>query len=369
MRDRIKICMVINDLRCGGAERVFTYVANGLSVKYDVYMINLMGASYDFFACCERVKYVAFEKLFGEPQYRHLQRISKLQSIIYDIDPDIIISFLDEAICYCGAIDRGRAALIVSERNDPNYKNDDPMIEYGKRKAFSEADAIVVQSVDVLRFLSSLIEFKCHGVIELIENPIAELQQPIPYLNRRNEIVAVGRYTEQKNYPLMLKAFSIFLNSHPNFILRIFGKQYGNKEKLEKFALDIGIADNVFFEMERHDIQEAIKYAKCFLMTSDYEGLPNALIEAMGLGVPSVVTDCYGGIKDLIIDGVNGLLTPRGDAFYISEALCRIIEDERLAILISKEAEKVREIYNGEKIIKKWDNLIQNIIHIKGISL
>lgn len=369
MRDRIKICMVINDLRCGGAERVFSYIANGLSSKYDVCMVNLMGASYDFFSCNAQVKYIALEKLFGDPQYRHLRRVAKLQSIIHEMAPDVIISFLDEAICYCGAIKRGKAALIVSERNDPHYQNNNPMIEYGKRKAFSESDAIVVQSMDVLNFMSSAKEFKCAGLLEMISNPITSLPTPIPYSERRNEVVAVGRYTEQKNYPLMLKSFSIFLKRHPNFILKIFGKQYGNKEQLEKIAVDFGISDYVVFEKERQDIQDAIKYAKCFLMTSNYEGFPNALIEAMGLGIPPVVTECYGGIKDLIVDGNNGLLVPKGDELLISEALCKIIEDSTLAISISKEAEKVRDMYDGKKILDNWDSLIQKIITAKGISL
>lgn len=367
MKDKIKICMVINDLRCGGAERVFAYIANGLSSKYDVCLVNLMGASYDFFSCGECVEYIAFEKLFGDPKYRHLQRIAKLQSVIYEQSPDIIISFLDEAICYCGAIERGRAALIVSERNDPHYKNDDPVIEYGKRKAFSDANAVVVQSKDVYEYLAYTDDFKCRGEVTLIENPIAILPQAIPYLKRRDEIVAVGRYTDQKNYPLMLKSFSIFLAKHPEFVLRIFGKQYGNKETLERIAKDLGIEDNVVFEKERQDVQDIIKHAKCFLMTSDYEGLPNALIEAMGMGIPPVVTECYGGIKDLIVNEANGILVPRGDPLSISKALCRIVENPQLAVSISIEAQKVRNIYNGAKILDKWDSLIQKMMNSKGI--
>ena len=132
--------MVINDLRCGGAERVFVYIADGLSQYFDVHVVNTMGQCYDFFSI-KKAKYHAVDKLYGDPHFRHLKRVAKLQKLYDSIQPDVIIAFLDEAITYIGSIVRN-CPLIVSERNDPHHTNDDGIIEAGRRETYNSCELI-----------------------------------------------------------------------------------------------------------------------------------------------------------------------------------------------------------------------------------
>ncbi len=352
-----KIMMVINDLRCGGAERVFVYIADGLSQHFDVHVINTMGQYYDFFSI-QKAKYHSVEKLYGDPHLRHLKRVAKLQKLYDDIMPDVIIAFLDEAIAYAGSIARN-CPLIVSERNDPNHANDDEIIEVGRRETYNNCELIVVQSTDAEKYFS---DFKCSSQIIKIVNPLAIMGDIVPYKDRKNEIVAVGRLSEQKNYPLMIIAFSEFVQVHPEYVLRIYGKEYGMRDEYIELARRYRVNNKVIFMGESSNVIEDIKHAKMFLMTSNYEGLPNALLEAMGMGIPPICTECFGGIRDLVLHENNGLLVPIGNKNAIVAALCQVAENSELAERISIEATKVRLNFEANTILNKWRKTVIDTI-------
>lgn len=351
-----RICFVINDLRCGGAERVITFLANKLCQEYDVSLVTVTGYSDNFYKCDEKVKYYAIEKLFGSIEERHSIRVNRLRSFFCEIKPDIIISFLDLAVAYSFLSKPLYSKFIVSERNLPGLKNDDPFIEANKQRAYKSADAIVTQSIGASSYY-----FDINPRVFVIRNPMWVDQSALPYQDRKDKIVAIGRLSSQKNYPMMLKAFELFARQNPTYSLHIFGMEYFGRDELEKLASELGIEKQVFFEGVKEDICSSICDAKLYLLSSNWEGMPNGMLEAMAMGLVCIVTNCSYGISEIITNKENAILIDVNDYKAMASAMEKCAKDNFYSESISNNAKKICEILSPQKIIGQWHSLIKSI--------
>ena len=177
----------------------------------------------------------------------------------------------------------------------------------------------------------------------------------------RKKVVAAARLNAQKNYPMMLRAFKLFLGTHKDYVLHIYGD--GDKrDSLIDLAKTLNISDSVVFEGNVPDLHERIKSARMFVLSSDYEGILNSLLEALAMGLPSISTDCpCGGSRLLIEDGVSGFLTPINDEVVFSNAMKKIAESTDLAISLLQKAISVRILYSEEKIIGKYFDYMSTV--------
>lgn len=249
-----------------------------------------------------------------------------------------------------------KAKSIVSEMNDPVHDSLSHMSKLLRKMLYWRADGFVFQTNEEKEFYSKKIQKK--GTV--IHNP---LMRDIPYKSdiRNKEIVAVGRLMPQKNYPLLLEAFRIVWEGHPEYRLKIFGIGL-EEEKLRSLCRQLDIEENVIFEGFCIDVHEKMMDSDIYVMSSDYEGMPNALMEAMAMGFPVVSTDFHGGgAGELIKDGINGLLTPVGDAQKMAERIIQLIEDEELKVSIGRRAVEIREMLDEEKIAGMWNSYIHAI--------
>lgn len=164
----------------------------------------------------------------------------------------------------------------------------------------------------------------------MIPNPIAEAYKSHYKMNNSNnvcEFIAAGRIGKQKNYELMIKAFSIACKKNANIRLRIFGT--GSDEYLDylkRIILENNVEQNIFFMGRSNSMEVEYKKSDVFLMTSDFEGLPNALMEAMASKLICISTDCKTGPRDLIDDGKNGFLSPVGNVLSFAEKIEYVME-------------------------------------------
>ena len=172
-------------------------------------------------------------------------------------------------------------------------------------------------------------------------------------LEREKVVVAAGRLSPQKNVPLLLKAFAGFSRKYPEFRLRIFGE--GElREELTALAVSLNIADKVEMPGRSTSLLEKMNSAAMFVLSSDYEGMPNVLLESMCMGMPSISTDCpSGGPRELIEDGVNGLLVPVGDEKKLQEAMEKMA-DPAYAKMLADNALKIREKLTSQEIFVSW---------------
>ena len=224
---------------------------------------------------------------------------------------------------------------------------------------YDKADGFVFQTPDAQRWFSEKMQNKS----VIIPNPVDERFLREPYGGEREKrIVTVGRLVSQKNQKLLLKAFREFHEQYDDYVLEIYGDGPLKKE-LEEYAKKNGIEDNVKFMGEVQDIKSAIYKAKMFVLTSDYEGMPNALMEAMAMGLPCISTNCrIGGPAYLIKDGINGILVKTGDKIALNSAMGRIAEDEKFANEIALSASGSMQNLSLEKIDEKWKVFMREVM-------
>ena len=168
-----------------------------------------------------------------------------------------------------------------------------------------------------------------------------------------------------KNQPLLLKAFIRVHEKYPDYILRLYGgdSQDGTKEILESIIRDNHAEDYIFLMGASDDLEHEIPKCMISAFSSDYEGLPNSVLEAMALGMPVIATDCpCGGPATVIRNMKNGLLIPIKDEKALANAMIKLIEDRDLALTLGKEARNIADIANTKAIAEQWVSYIQSIL-------
>ena len=195
----------------------------------------------------------------------------------------------------------------------------------------------------------------------IIYNPLKE-NLPFADEEKSKYVVTIGRLTEQKNHKLLISAFEKFVQNHPNHELRI----YGNgplKAELENFAKGLGISDKVRLMGAVENVTEHIKDAEMFVLSSDFEGMPNVLAEAMAMGLPCVSTDCLGGGAAALVENEkNGLLIPCRDVEQLYNAMERIVSDVEFSDKIASNGKLLIDQLSVENITSQWLDYCQNLL-------
>lgn len=251
-----------------------------------------------------------------------------------------------------------KAKVIAAERVDPaSYSNH---IAKMLRRFSKYADGWVFQTEDAQKWYGDTIRTCKSTVIPNAINPV--FIRPQYMKKKRKAIAGAGRLNDQKNFGLLIRAFAKIAPEFPEYNLIIYGK--GNKEQeLKSLVESLGLQGRIELPGNIQNIAEEMEKNTMFVLSSDFEGMPNALMEAMALGLPCVSTDCpCGGPRYLIQDGINGLLVPVGDADEIAEAMRKILSDSNMAEHMGKEAMKIAQNLAPDKIYGKWDAFIVSII-------
>lgn len=366
-----KIIFSIVSMEKGGAERVVATLANTLCENNDVSIITLVHGKIQY-SVNEKVNTICLatgkknrNKLlkFVFFPVNFLKRCLKMKKIFKNEKPDIIISFLPESCFLTAFLKDKNSKLIISDRNDPKVEYKDFKYNFLMKKLYPKADGYVFQTNEAKEYFEKFIDFKTKKW-SIILNPV----NPV-FLNKVYEgekvkkIVSVGRLQEQKNQKLLIEAFSIISNKFPEYGLYIYGEgplRFDLENKIKELKLD----EKVFLPGAVDNIGEEIKDARLFIMTSIYEGMPNALIEAMVLGLPVISSDCpCGGPKMLIENEKNGYLFKNNN---IEDLICKIellLNNEEKCREIGYEASKIVRLVNSNKINKEWEKIILDTIN------
>ena len=277
-------------------------------------------------------------------------------------EPDLtVIAFLQPAIPIALLAARGLPnRVVISERADPNRLMKK---RYGRKlieKYYVRADAAVFQTADAYAVYPACVSEK--GTV--IPNPL-KAGLPAPYHGERNKTVTTFcRISKQKNLPLLLEAFSLLHADRPDYTLRVIGDAPNAEGEavlsgIKTYIGSHGLTDAVSLEPFSANVHEAVLRDAMYVNSSDYEGISNAMLEAMAIGMPAVCTDCpIGGAKQTIRDGENGLLVPVGDAAALYRAMKRVIEEPGLSQRLSENAVTLRETLSLEAIAERWAALL-----------
>lgn len=354
----MKVVFFIPSLGSGGAERVVSVLASELTQReHNVHIAMLANRNCNYSLAPEvTVHYLDCEQELGmSSAKRYLKRLVRIRDFVKRVTPDFVISFMAETnIDVCFALIGIPVPIIVSERNDPALDPASRVKQWLRKVAYFKPDHFVFQTPDAQAYFSKRIQDKS----SIILNPLST-NLPEPFVGKRDlRIVSVGRLHPQKNIPLLLSAFDLFVKVHPQYILEIYGE--GALEgKISEQIREMGLQEKVQLKGFCKDVHQRIVNAAMFVMTSDYEGMPNALLEAMAIGVPCISTDCpCGGPRYLIQSGVNGVLVPIGSCKRLYEAMCNMIEHNAEAVAMGENAVRIRLVANTTYIVDQWDKLL-----------
>ena len=345
-------------LRFGGAERVMSILANEWHRHGEEVRFFLTGTPaeswYPLDAGIEIVSdFEAAQKVRIE-QFIHIREIRKECT---RWKPDAVISFYND-ICALAAIAiRGlHIPLIYSERNDPNRVNQRWIDKFYRKIVERKPDRFVFQTEGARRCYPDKVQRK--SIVLL--NPMNTTSFPMhDYEDEEKTIVSVGRLEPQKNQRLLIDAFSLIQDRLPDYRLVSYGEGH-LRDQLEDQIQKKNMQNCVFLPGAKTGIQDYIRKASLFVLSSDYEGLPNALIEAMAIGLPCISTDCSpGGARELIQNGKNGLLVPCGDAAKLAAAMEEMVLNRKLATECGKNAREIQNIVEYSAIAKEWMSFLK----------
>lgn len=363
----MRIVCYINALSGGGAERVMSVLANGLSQRgHKVWMITDFSkpVEYPLVDSVERIVYDGeFDPARKGKKFRALRRIFRLRSFCRQEKVDIVISFMRNANFRAIV-----SAWMLKTKNLISVRID-PKIGYRSKKAarlakllYPMADGCVFQTKEAQEWFAPKVQKKS----QIILNPISDAFYSVdPAPMQQKKIVTCGRLDKQKRFDLLINAFDKVCDEFPEYRLEIYG--VGTLEDTLQAQIDaLGRQDQIKLMGRSEDVPNAIKTASLFVLSSDFEGLPNALMEAMALHLPVISTDCGGGgARALIEDGIDGQITPCGDVDALAEAIRKNLADPEAAKCRGQKAGEKAQHFSVEEIITQWESYIQQIVENK----
>lgn len=353
-----KILFVNSSLASGGSERVMTLLANEFANRnYDVSMFLLRDGKKDVYKLSEKIKCVRFKYKYKNKLYIGVSRLLKMHNLIKKNKYDVIISFMYD-INYMTAIScvGCGSKLIISERADPKNRTVSFIGRLLNNFSFLKSDKIVFQTKDVMNYFNSKIKSKS----VVIPNPVNCHIGKSVFSSRKENIIAAGRLTEQKNFDMLIDAFAILKEEkkYSNFKLYIYGEG-PLKNILKEKTKSLGLNKDVFFPGFDNNIEEKMKKSYLYVSSSNFEGISNSMIEAMAIGLPVICTDCpVGGASLMIKNNVNGILISVGDVKSLHRSMKKVIDDKDFAQKIGNNAIKVNDDYSINKIVDIWEKVL-----------
>ncbi|MBU5594396.1 glycosyltransferase family 4 protein [Amphibacillus sp. MSJ-3] len=358
----MNITIFIGGLSGGGAERVVCNLGNFLSKRHKVTILTMSNDKpvSELHKSINRVPLIRSSEKYSYIT-RNIIRLIKFQQYIRKSDTDVYLVMLPATINLM-LLHRKliKVPIIVSERADPETRYETSKVrKWIMKKLYSKADGFVFQTQDSKEYY-----FKNLGKSGIVI-PNAINKEFIGYYHigeRKKNIVSVGRLTEQKNFSMLIRAFNKIVKKHPDYNLIIYGEGPMRNE-LQKLIEELDLSEKVFLLGYVEDLKSNIVDASLFVLSSNYEGMPNALMEAMALGIPCISTDCpVGGPRFLINNGENGILIPTNNIDKLEQSIDTILSNQKLANEIGKKGTNIANELNFEKIYSRWELYIESTL-------
>lgn len=353
-----KCLLLIPRMGNGGAERVMATIANNLCGEHEVQIVTMTDAE-SFYALDERVKITGLGQKMSRKNkilkiytaaFGGLKSFFALKKIVKKEKIDVLVAFLGPAsfLALLLKITGTKCRVIVSERCDPNERG--RLYQFFQKRFFPKADAIVCQSKKVTEFFKE----KYREKMLVIPNPIAASAIPARFEGeRRHTVVGVGRLDPQKNFEMLIRAFSRLPENFSDYNLEIYGGGL-LEEKLNVLIAEKGLADRAKLMGVKKNVMHYISDVALYVMSSNYEGFPNALAEAMATGLPVISTDFSTGVAKDIVKEENGIVTPVGDEEVLLSAMEKMLSEEEKWDEMSRENRKLLITLSEKNVIEMW---------------
>ncbi len=317
---------VVPEITGGGAERVVSLIASELAVlNHNVHVIAEHQASQEY-PLNEKVTvhYIEPVRIKKRSFRQKVHKFLFVRNTIREIarkGTTTVIPFLPGCIIHTYYATYGLPVFFIATiRNNPRFI--DERFKKNNDRCICKADLLWTQNEDQQQYYAKLGQ-KRSFVLRNPVNPIAMDGEHI-YKKKLRNLIAIGRLEEQKNYELLIDSFGEIIHMRGDVILHIYGEG-SLHEKLDKKIQKLGLKQNVILHGRVSDVLPELQKADVFVMSSDYEGMPNALMEAMASGLPCIATDCPSGPAELLSEE-RGWLTKCGDAAMLTEKILEVID-------------------------------------------
>lgn len=369
----MKIIFLISSLNSGGAERIASTLCNAWSHRGDSVLLvpTFSGGGQPFYEMNDGVKVAYLSDLLvpsDRKGKRYVERMLTLRRLVRDAEPDVVVSFLPNVnIAAMAASAFSGVPSVICERSDPSMM---PLGRFWRTACnlfYRYADLLTVQTEAVRRSIHTV-----YGGLErvaVVPNPLPErvldYRADLCVPKARRVLLSLGRLSEEKRVGQIIDAFSELASDFPEWDLHIYGD--GPERDLHASTIKRnGVEDRILLRGRTETPWGVMASADGFVMNSRFEGFPNALLEAMGVGLPCVSSDCPSGPREITRGGKDALLIPSGDVPALRSALARLMGNSDLRIDLGARArESVIARYSLDAVLSVWDDLFRQVGAIK----
>jgi GalNAc-alpha-(1->4)-GalNAc-alpha-(1->3)-diNAcBac-PP-undecaprenol alpha-1,4-N-acetyl-D-galactosaminyltransferase len=387
----VRLTFVVSSLTCGGIERVTVWLSSGLAARgHQVTVITFADESRDFFRLPQNVSRKALGIGHGPPTplWRLItvtaRRLARIRQAVQSSAPDVVISRAVQVSVPTLLAVRGLGyPVIITEHGDKPLRRDAASpwswrkwLWYRLRRlCYSSAFTVV----SVSRAIDGHFSWLSTHRRAVIYNPFPPIESGVPRAAApdRPRLVSMGRLSHVKGFDVLLRAFARIAGRFPEWQLLIVGD--GElRDELRRLSDELVLGDQVVFAGAVSEPLATLQQAQLFVMPSRYEGFPNALGEALSCGLPVIAADCPsrpsrvwhpGGVRELVRDGVDGLLVPPEDPAALAHAMASLMADPEKRQRLASRAREVAERFAFERILDEWELLLVRAAAANGRAL
>lgn len=359
MKDK-KILIAIPTLSNGGAERVASIWANGLAKKHNnIYLFSLYPVEEEYKLSGKVKRINLTERKSDYKNMSSLKRITSIRDILKRNKIDLVIPL----VTYMGIIFNVASIgmdikLIETIRNNPYLSPPSKGIRVMRDFSVRKSEGCIFQNKEQKEYFS---KYKLNNQL-VISNPVDGqfIETQRIYRSKPTNIVAIGRLHSQKNFEMLIDA-ATSVHEKYNITLNIYGDGE-ERDKLEKQVCANNASEYIVIHSRTNEVLKVLLESDIFVLSSNYEGMPNVLMEAMATGLPCISTDCPTGPSDLIKSNETGMLVQVGKKEQLVAALEFYIENYDKAIEMGKKARSSMMNYKEEIIIEQLEDYIYGVL-------
>jgi glycosyltransferase involved in cell wall biosynthesis len=364
----IRLVFVIASLGIGGAERVVSTLASHWATRgWGVTILTFDdGHAAPSYRLDARVRHQPLDLAGDSPHWRaavrqNIERIRVVRRAIRAETPDAVLSFIAQTNVVVLCATRGLGVpVLVSERTDPYlYPIPAPWV-WLRRRTYGWADQVVVLNERARSYFPPRIR----GRTTVIPNPVVVEPGGAASLEGKPLggplVVSMGRLAEEKGHDLLLRAFARVRERFPDWSLAILGEGPWRPD-LERLRDELGLAGRAWLPGVVRNPHGVLREADLFVLPSRHEGFPMALAEAMACGLPVIATEYHEGVRDIVRDGVDGVLVSPENVDALAAALGRLMEDEAERRRLAARGQEIRERFGLQRVAGIWEELLARV--------
>lgn len=357
----MKIAFYINAIHEGGAERVMVNLANDFVNRGDeLILITSFRDDWEYHYSDKIKRYVLEENpTLSSKIKRNIIRVIELRKILKNEKPDCLVSFMAEpnyrAIVASLGLDN---KVLISVRNDPEKEYSGIIGRFLGKNLLPLADGCVFQTKEAQEWFPRELQKKSKIIYNAVKDDFFNIKRNV----EENTVVTCGRLEKQKNHEMLIDSFDLVLTSYPDARLLIYGEG-SLRDELQNLIDSKGLSNNITLCGNTDNVPKVLSKAEIFVLSSNYEGMPNSLMEALAVGVPCISTDCpCGGPKMLIDNNYNGILISIGDRDELKNSILYLLRNKEIANNIGCRSKINSLKYKYNIINKEWHEYMSDTI-------